>query len=97
MISVIWHVFATGALLSAMFCIAQPDMDFIHLIGTAGLGGALAVLLVRWIIGQYSRIAERLTFLEDQKTELIKESTAALLKAANEIARLTEELHKKSK
>lgn len=70
---------ASGALISSMLAVGLSDHPgLLETIAAGGLGASLSILLVKWMLSQYNRTAQRLAKLEDERALLIRETVSAM-------------------
>lgn len=76
----------TGAMASASFAVAITDhAGAIETITAAGLGGAISIVLIKWILASYNKAVDRLSKLEDERATMVKEMVEALVKVTNKL------------
>jgi len=71
---------------SAVFAVAMTDhAGAIETITAAGLGGAISLVLIKWILASYNKAVDRLSKLEDERATMVKEMVEALVKVTDKL------------
>lgn len=87
-LSVVTTLGLTGIFASVGAASGNPS-DWIHILASVGLGGVIAMFLVRWLVNQHAIQADKMDAMANRMLEMVKASTEVSTKL-NDTATLLE-------